>query len=143
MARIHHQHQAGENLTWDKREGDKLLPVAPHLERHLRIAISRQIREKRAGFQTKKVDVLRAPRRLADECKPGMIRQRVDRGRLSSVGSSRKGDSGRPPRRQLRPVCGGSQKFGMMKRVRARRARAWLRAGYIRYNMLFASLAVL
>jgi hypothetical protein len=30
-----------------------------------------------------------------------------------------------------------------MKRVRAMRARAWLRAGYIRYNMLFTSFAVL
>jgi hypothetical protein len=61
--------------------------------------------------------MLRAPGRLADECKTGMVRQRIDRGRLSGVGSTRKGDFRSSVGRQLRPVSGRGQKFGMMKRV--------------------------
>jgi hypothetical protein len=43
----------------------------------------------------------------------------------------------------LRPVRGGGKKFGMMERERGMRDRAWVRASDFRYNMTFASLAVL
>ena len=89
--------------------------------------------------------MLRAPRRLADERKAGVIRQRIDGGRLSGVGSSRKRDfRSAPPPAVATSHAAGGQKFGMMKRVRGARARRLGSArAYFRYNATFASVAVL
>ena len=102
----------------------KLLPVLTHLKRDLRVSVPRQVREQRAGSQTEEVDMLSAPGRLADERKPRMVCQRVDRRRLAGIGSSRESHLGRSIHGQLRPVCRSGQKFSVLKRVRSARAPA-------------------
>ena len=59
-----------------------------------RVAIAGQVDQVAAFLDTKKVEMLRAPRHLADESEPLVIAQGIDGAGLSCIGAAREGNFG-------------------------------------------------